>query len=106
MINNDYLYAYNSNQISVYRISDQKLIESIQIGLNNHQPISVNFISDYCVLRHKTFLDYINLKSRKKIKKTILGLDLSDSNLQMRVIDEEKIIFFNNKTNEYFCSSS
>lgn len=98
------LYACSNNQVQKYRLPDLKLIQSFNISLA-YLPISRQLIEDYAILRYRDHLKYINLNNGTISSRGVIDLDLSDSSLQMRALDDDTFIFFNTKKNEFFASS-
>ena len=98
-INEDLLYAFQSNIITVYQLDNLEPIKSIEINVYD-SPVSQQFLKSYFVLRFDTFLHYVDLKTRKEFLKTVTDLDLSDQNLQMRCLADDRLLFFNNQTKQ------
>ena len=105
-ISNDLLYSLNANKIDIHQLLfNMKLIKSINITIDC-TPITKCFLNNYLIFISNDYISYFNIKNGKTYKRSIYNREISDdSNLQIRVLDENKLCFFNADANKYFISS-
>ena len=101
----DLLYYFTSTKAYIHQLPDFKLIGSFfnfaQTDSSNSL-LSRHLAKDLGVLRYKDQLKYINLKNGSFYVRTYGELNLNDVDLHPRVLGEDKLMFFNSKTNQYF----
>ena len=90
--------------VDIFNLTEMKLLRSIKTCDTQTSTRSVPkfLISKYLVLRCEGFLKFIDLHTQRAFIKEIPGIDITDTNLNVRALDENNLIVFNSKTNVYY----